>query len=111
MNGEPLARDAVHQALVDLTALLPPGLSLAEAPDEAPLADAAGGPLDSLGIVNLMVGVEAAVQARAGVAVSMAESLAEPLETSPYRTRATLVAWVAELLGQPGSGAGGGDTP
>lgn len=105
MTEPSLARKAVDKALLDLTPLLPPGIDLSGAPDDAPLADAAGGPLDSLGIVNLMVGVEASVREVAGETVSMTESLAEPLETSPYRTRATLVSWVERLL--EGGSAGG----
>lgn len=68
-----------------------------EAP-QAPLLESDGGPLDSLGVVNLMVAVEGRLAAAFGRSVSLAEALACPPEDSPFRTVADLTAYVERML-------------
>lgn len=89
---------AVDRALEEVATMLPPGTKLPEGAD-APLLEAEGGPLDSLGVVNLMVAAEGAVNEALGTDLSLAEFLAEPPESSPFRTRRSLQEAIAGLLG------------
>ncbi len=88
---------AVARALDEVQSLLPPGTSLPTGADD-PLLEADGGPLDSLGVVNLMVAVEGAVNEDLGTDISLAEFLAEPPDTSPFRSREALRTGIIELM-------------
>ena len=78
--------------------MLPPGAQLPDDADGA-LLEAEGGPLDSLGVVNLMVAAEGAVNEALGTDLSLAEFLAEPPESSPFRSRRSLQEAIVGLLG------------
>ena len=88
---------AVDRAVKEVAAMLPPGTQLPQGP-EAPLLEAEGGPLDSLGVVNLMVAAEGAVNEALGTDLSLAEFLAEPPESSPFRSRRSLQEAIVRLL-------------
>lgn len=91
----------VSRALSEVQDMLPPEHAI---PSEAhaPLLEGAGGPLDSLGVVNLMVSLESALNEDLGLDVSLAEFLAEPPESSPFRSRTALEELVRSLLGTAG---------
>lgn len=88
---------AVSRALSELKGMLPPGLSIPE-DASAPLLEASGGPLESLGVVNLMVALERAIEEEFGQQVYLAEALAKPADSSPFRTRRAIEEHVAALL-------------
>lgn len=90
-------RSAVLDALREVAEFLPPGTAFGQEAD-APLLEIDGGPLDSLGVVNLMVALEGRVEGVAGHPISFADSLAHPPEESPYRTAETLTTYVREML-------------
>ena len=107
MNTVELARlveGAVEDALRDLEGLLPPGTTIPSGED-TPLLEEGGGPLDSLGVVNLMVAVEEAVERATGRSISLMEWLGLGAEEGPFRSRRTLLAGVMELLHSDGPGA------
>ena len=60
-----------------------------------------GGLLDSLGLVQLIVAYEEKVFERTGRSLTLADDRAFARERSPFRTPATLAAYVTELLAEP----------
>ena len=76
--------------------LLKPGAALAKSPD-SPLYGP-GAPLDSLGLVNFVVAVEEAVEAKRGSAIRLVSEKAMSRRQSPFRTLQTLADYVDELL-------------
>ncbi|TVR53328.1 MAG: hypothetical protein EA421_11470 [Gemmatimonadales bacterium] len=91
-----MAGGLVSEALQEVEGLLPPGVVLEKGP-EAPLA-APEGPLDSLGIVNLVAAAEEAAAHRGIGPLGLMEALSLPLEESPFRSVRTLEAWVEAAL-------------
>lgn len=87
----------VSRALSDVQEMLPPGLAMPSEAD-APLLEGTGGPLDSLGVVNLMVSLETVLTEDLGLDLSLAEFLAEPPESSPFRSRRALEELVRSFL-------------
>jgi acyl carrier protein len=59
-----------------------------------------GSPLDSLGLVGLLVDIEDALR-DAGHEVSLSDSRAMSQSRSPFRSVPTLVAYIDELLASP----------
>jgi hypothetical protein len=88
----PGTREIVDEALQEVEGMLPPGIVLGTGP-EVPLAGPEG-PLDSLGIVNLVAAAEEAAARRGIGHLGLMEALGLPLEESPFRTVGTLHAWV-----------------
>ena len=60
------------------------------------------GALDSLGLVNLIVAVEQAVEDELGASVTLADEKAMSQSASPFRTVGTLAAYVWRQLGEHG---------
>jgi acyl carrier protein len=87
----------IFEALEAIRETLPKGSPLPSDPD-APLLESAGGALDSLGVVNLMVEVEGRIQSALGHSISLVPALAELPDTSPFRTVGALAAHIANLL-------------
>lgn len=87
----------IFESLEAIRETLPQSRSLPSNP-EAPLLESAGGALDSLGVVNLMVEVEGRIQSSLGHSISLVPALAELPETSPFRSVGTLSAYVENLL-------------
>lgn len=56
------------------------------------------GGLDSLGLVNLIVGVEEEIEERTGVMLSLVDELIVFTEESPFRTVGALIEYVAGIL-------------
>lgn len=61
-----------------------------------------GSTLNSLGLVQLVIGVEAEIEVQLGVPIALADNRAMSQERSPFRTVATLVDYVAMLLDEVG---------
>jgi acyl carrier protein len=57
-----------------------------------------GAVIDSLALVNLLVSVEQAVSDKFGREITIASERAMSRKSSPFRTTATLIEFVAELL-------------
>jgi acyl carrier protein len=87
-----LGRDRVLEALyraVDVIAPeLPRGTRLAKSPDTVLLGEAS--PLDSLGLVNLIVAVEQAVEEEFGAPLSLLDEAQLQPEDSPLRSLGAL---------------------
>lgn len=58
----------------------------------------AGGVLDSLGLVNLIVAIEEGIQDEFGVTVNIADEQARAQATSPFTTIQALTGYIATLL-------------
>lgn len=92
-------RPLVTRALAEVEIMLPPKVVIPEDMD-APLLDSSGGPLGSLGVVNLMVALERYVQSEFGKQISLAEALTEPAESSPFRSRRSIETYLSRLIFQ-----------
>jgi acyl carrier protein len=99
MSQRDLIDAIILEAIREVQDMLPLGATLEAAP-EAPLMTTAGGSLDSLGVVNLMVAVESRVEAAFRRSIGLAEALAERPEESPFRTVTTLAEHIQGLLGE-----------
>jgi acyl carrier protein len=75
---------------------LPPDKQLEKAPGG--ILFGKGGPLDSLGLVNLIVATEQQIEEDFGIPISLADERAMSQETSPFRTVDRLVNYIALLL-------------
>ncbi|TVP56137.1 MAG: hypothetical protein EA351_08780 [Gemmatimonadales bacterium] len=97
-----VALDLIYVAIGEVNPLLPTGEEITPGP-ATPLAKPEG-PLDSLGLVNLIVAVEGKVQGAWGRSAGLMEALEIPAERSPFRTVETLRRFLVE--GAPAGGAG-----
>ncbi len=57
-----------------------------------------GGKLDSLGLINFIVGLEQLVQEQAGVTITLADQMLDASQTSPLRTVDSLATHIASLI-------------
>lgn len=89
-------RDAVYAAIEDLNGMLPPERRVSRDLD-APLSEPAG-PLNSLGLVNLVVAVEDHVEQAFGVAVNLADGPAASAG-NPFATVRSLATHLQDKLG------------
>ena len=89
-------RDVVYEALEDINLQLPAAQRFAL--DDETVLCAAGAGLDSLGLVNLIVGVEERLRRTLGCEVNLADESLLGQADSPFRTVATLVAFIASLV-------------
>lgn len=87
---------AVLAAIDELRHELPSARALEPAPD-APLFGP-DSPLDSLGLVNLIVAVERALADRLDIAITLADEKAMSQASSPFRTVKTLVDYIVMRL-------------
>src|SRR5262245_36424414 len=92
----------VYQALDEINPQLPADRRLKKSPDTALFGHA--GSLDSLGLVNLIVAVEQAVEDELGASLTLADEKAMSQSSSPFRTIGTLAAYVQRQLGDHGAG-------
>lgn len=60
-----------------------------------------GSPLDSIGLVTLLIDVEARIEEKLGISVTIADEKAMSRSRSPFRTLGSLAEYVGELLGHP----------
>jgi D-alanine--poly(phosphoribitol) ligase subunit 2 len=85
----------VFQAIDDLNAVQPPGMTLEKSADTVLFGS--GAKIDSLGLVNLVVATEQLLSSKLGKAVTLADERAFSQKKSPFRTVGTLVEYIAEL--------------
>jgi hypothetical protein len=78
---------------------LPQARSMGRSAD-APLFGA-GSPLDSIGLVTLLVDVEGRIEEKLGLSVTIADEKAMSRSASPFRTLGSLAQYVGELIGHP----------
>ncbi len=88
--------EAVFQAIDELNDILPPERQLQKSPDT--VLYGSGGRLDSLELVNLIVAAEQNIEDEFGIPITLADERAMSQRNSPFRTVATLVAYIAALL-------------
>lgn len=93
------ALQAIYSAIEDVNASLPADRQIAQQPDAVLFGK--DGKLDSLGLVNLIVGVEGAVQRKFGVTVVLANERAMSQRQSPFRSVDSLAKFVVELTEAP----------
>ncbi len=63
-----------------------------------------GGKLDSLGIVNLIVATEEAIEEEFGVTITLADEKAMSQKNSPFQTVESLVNYILSLLNENADG-------
>ena len=93
----------VYRAVDEVNAQLPARHRLTHSAD-APLFGS-GGPLDSLGLVNLIVAVEQAIEDQLGISIVLADERAMSQRSSPFRTARSLAEYVRGRLEEAGPGA------
>ncbi len=96
-NGSEVA-SAVYHAIDELNAQLDGAGQLVKSQDTILAGNS--GKLDSLGLVNLIVGVEEQIEERTGVLLSLADAQALAQETSPFETVGTLIEYVTAVLSE-----------
>jgi D-alanine--poly(phosphoribitol) ligase subunit 2 len=89
-------RQLVCEAIEDLNAGLTDGRRIET--DEAMRLFGAGGALDSLGLVSLVVALEQRIAEGCGVEVTLADEKAMSRRSSPFRTVGALTDYVLEVL-------------
>jgi acyl carrier protein len=91
---------AVFSAVDELNTQLPAGVSVEKSLD-APLYGA-GGKLESLDFVTLIMEVEEKINAEFGTDVTIADENLLSKAKSPFSTLRTLIEYLEELLKEPG---------
>ena len=91
---------AVFSAVDELNQQLPAGVSVEKSLD-APLYGA-GGKLESLDFVTLIMEVEEKINAEFGIDITIADENLLSKAKSPFSTLRTLIEYLAGLLKQPG---------
>lgn len=86
----------VQDAIGELNEQLPDGQKLACSP-ETPLYGA-GGAVDSVGLLNLIVAVERRIADELGKTISLTDENALSVTQSPFRTVGSLIAHVQALV-------------
>ncbi len=99
MPEAPEIQSLIFEAIDELNAQREPGRQVAKCPETVLFGRGSG--LDSLDLVNLIVGVEERLAERYGVALTLADERAMSRKRSPFRTVATLAEYVCELLEAP----------
>jgi acyl carrier protein len=92
---------AVFSAVDELNTQLPAGVSVEKSLD-APLYGA-GGKLESLDFVTLIMEVEEKINAEFGTDITIADENLLSKAKSPFSTLRTLIEYLEELVKQPGS--------
>lgn len=89
----------IYEAIDELNAQREPGRQVAKSAETVLFGR--GSALDSLDLVNLIVGVEEKLADRYGAALTLADEQAMSRQRSPFRTVATLAEYVCERLEVP----------
>ncbi|MGE0392372.1 MAG: hypothetical protein AB7I25_03950 [Vicinamibacterales bacterium] len=92
---------SIYRAIDELNALRP-DRPLGKSPDTVLFGER--GQLDSLGLVSLIFGVESQIGTDFSTPISLADDRAMSRRASPFRTVATLAAYVVELLDERAGG-------
>ncbi len=88
----------LYECVEEWNAQAPPEKRIAKSP-QTPLLGA-GSPLDSLGLVHLLIGAEQRVGDAFGVSLTLADDKAISQTKSPFRTLETLSDYIVTLLGE-----------
>ena len=91
-----MIRSSVLAAIDELNAQLP--MHQRVVPDEQTRLYGKGASLDSLGLVNLIVTVEARLATELDVNITLADEKAMSRQQSPFRSVGTLIDYAAELV-------------
>jgi acyl carrier protein len=86
----------VYDAIDEFNASLPEGRPIEKRPDSALYE--AGGPLDSLGLVHLIVSLEQRVLDKTGLGVALADEKAFSTSRSPFRDVSSLLRHLEERI-------------
>jgi acyl carrier protein len=100
MASDERVSKAVFSAVDELNTQLPAGVSVEKSLD-APLYGA-GGKLESLDFVTLIMEVEEKINAEFGTDITIADENLLSKAKSPFSTLRTLIEYLEELLKQPG---------
>ncbi len=94
-----MERDALIELIAErLAELGPPGLARGSKVTEETALLGEEGLLDSLGLVNLLVDVEQALEDETGAALTIGDDRAVSARHSPFRTVGTLADYALDLL-------------
>ena len=104
MASDERIRTAVFSAVDELNTQLPAGVTVEKSLD-VPLYGA-GGKLESLDFVTLIMEVEEKINAEFGTDITIADENLLSKEKSPFSTLRTLIEYLDELVKEPGSAAG-----
>ena len=96
MSGENQVRAAIYSAIEELNQMSPREHRIPLRED----AVLAGGQLDSLGLINLIVLVEQKIEEQVGVSISLIDGDMAEGDGSPFGSVQSLAAYVAGVLGQ-----------
>jgi len=94
--------DALYKAIDELNLTLPPDKRVAKAHD-APLASP-GGPLDSMGQVNLVVEAEQQIEDAFGTAINLADEQAATAAKNPLADVKSLADYIEARLDEAKTG-------
>jgi len=100
MASDERIRTAVFSAVDELNKQLPAGVSVEKSLD-APLYGA-GGKLESLDFVTLIMEVEEKINAEFGTDITIADENLLSKEKSPFSSLRTLIEYLEDLVKQPG---------
>jgi len=103
MASDERIRTAVFSAVDELNKQLPAGVSVEKSLD-APLYGA-GGKLESLDFVTLIMEVEEKINAEFGTTITIADENLLSKAKSPFSTLRTLIEYLEEMLKEPASPA------
>ena len=94
--------DIIYQCIDDLN--IQNGSDIQLSKTEETIIFGKASPLDSLGLVNLIVSLEDAVNDEFNLEIILADERAMSLETSPFKTVSTLADYILLLIGEKGNG-------
>lgn len=97
MTTHARVENAISRAVEDLNEQLPADGRVSVVENTTLLGP--DGRLDSLGLVNLAVLAEQAVEHEFQTPVSLADEFAKPVEENPFRSPAALVEHIVQMLG------------
>lgn len=88
--------EIIYKAIDETNLLAPPAQHLEKSVDTVIFGDM--GKLNSLGLVTFIVATEQKIEEETGISVTLADEKAMSQRNSPFRTVATLAAYIDQLL-------------
>ena len=96
MNKEKIM-EIIYSAMDQVNAMLEDKDQLQKSPDTVIMGN--GGKLDSLGLINFVVGLEQQFQQDAGIELSLADQMMNASDSGVFSTVDSLAAFIAESQG------------
>ena len=96
MEKEERVRELIYQVVDEINGQLVPDQRVEKVPEAALYGEE--GALNSLGLVQLIAGVEERVEEEFGMAVNLADEQLLAAADDPFRTIAALAAYIVSLL-------------